>query len=391
MAAYVSTVEYRSTMGFYEEGNLRFCEGCNNKKNNEKPPPATPEDNAHAHGHDHGHGHGQGHGHGGAPKGADTKGATKPGCKACGKDVGPKSQKPAAGDRGKFCTPHENEYCCAHCDKEMSGPVVETQGKRYHPACHDELKKSNNANKHGNCAGCVKPITDGKPVEALDKKWHPQCFKCASCNAGFPDGSFVEGSDGKPYCNKCGGDGDSETNDVTWGPTDKCGGCPKPLGGVVTKVMGKYWHQGCFKCTKCGAGFTSGYFPFKDMPYCEPCLAEVSGAERCSKCKGVLEGELIKTHNMCWHKKCFLCVTCNKGLTKDDALIKFSKPYCKMCHSKANVVCPKCRNPITGAYAESGGKTYCEKCAPASSKIVYGNEKTQGFMIDPRSGKKTLT
>jgi hypothetical protein len=375
------------TDGFYEDGNLRFCEGCNTKKNNEKPILMPPTESTEESSHGHTHGPGCGHSHG-PPK---DKGASKPGCKVCDKPIGPKAQKPAAGDRDKFCTPHENEYCCGYCDKEMSGPVVEAGGKRYHPPCHDLMKKANNNNKHGNCAGCIKPITDDKAVDAMNKKWHPQCFKCTDCKSGFPDGNYVEGSDGKPYCNNCGGGDGSESSDITWGPNDKCGGCPKPLGGVVTKVMGKYWHQGCFKCTKCGTSFKASYLPFQDMPYCEPCHAEVSGADRCSKCKGVLEGELIKTHNMTWHKRCFVCTTCSKGLIKDDALVKFSKPYCRVCHSKVSMACAKCRNTITGEHSEVGGKTYCEKCAPVTTSTVYGNDKKQGFMIDPRSGKKTFT
>jgi hypothetical protein len=43
------------------------------------------------------------------------------------------------------------------------------------------------------------------------------------------------------------------------------------------------------------------------------------------------------------------------------------------------VVCAKCRNQIKGAYVEgSGGKTYCEGCAPVESKAIYGAEKKSG-------------
>jgi hypothetical protein len=46
---------------------------------------------------------------------------------------------------------------------------------------------------------------------------------------------FVEGEDGKPYCMNC---GDGDTTNLTWGPKDKCGGCDKPLAGMVFISMG---------------------------------------------------------------------------------------------------------------------------------------------------------
>jgi hypothetical protein len=55
------------------------------------------------------------------------------------------------------------EYCCAHCDLELSGPVKDDgKGKRYHPDCYSQLNKQS----HGPCGACNKPI-DVKPVDAL--------------------------------------------------------------------------------------------------------------------------------------------------------------------------------------------------------------------------------
>jgi hypothetical protein len=103
----------------------------------------------------------------------DLKGAPKGSCGVCNKSTAGKPHKP--GDRDKFCPPHENgmklnprncvllvfsffllflllllppffsffpspflsslpttEYCCAHCDLELSGPVKDDgKGKRY--------------------------------------------------------------------------------------------------------------------------------------------------------------------------------------------------------------------------------------------------------------------
>jgi hypothetical protein len=395
------------TNGFYEEGNLRFCDNCNHKHEEDlkkphkhthdrseenlgmgkKPPLTHGHSNQDLKGKPHSHSHGHPHSHSHDHSEHDLKGSggiPKKECGACGKSTAGKPHKP--GDRDKFCPPHENDYCCAHCDLELSGPVKDDgKGKRYHPDCYQKINKAS----HSPCAGCSKSI-EVKPVEALDKKWHPECFNCTGCKSAIPNGKFVEGEDGKPYCMNC---GDGETTNLSWGPKDKCGGCDKPLAGMVTHVMGHFWHQGCFKCYRCNVQkFVSGYFPFNEKPYCEPCHAILTKAERCSKCEEVLVGECIKTESATYHKKCFACTLCSKGLTKEDGQTKFGKPYCKQCAPRASRTCIKCRKVMStnDDYAEVGGKAYCKGCAPASNQHVYGDDKKTGFTIDPRSGKKTF-
>lgn len=160
----------------------------------------------------------------------------------------------------------------------------------------------------------------------------------------------------------------------------------------MTHLMGHFWHQGCFRCARCKVGFTSGYFPFQEKPYCEPCHAIVSNADKCIKCTEVLVGECIQTESGTYHKKCFACYTCKKGLTKEDGQTKFKKPYCKICAPKASRSCIKCRKVMStnDEYAEVGGKSYCKGCAPESTQFVYSDDKKAGFTIDPRSGKKTV-
>ena len=41
----------------------------------------------------------------------------------------------------------------------------------------------------------------GKYIEALGKKWHPDCFKCNTCEVPLSPNNFFEKA-GKPYCEK---------------------------------------------------------------------------------------------------------------------------------------------------------------------------------------------
>lgn len=364
--------------GYMEEGNLRFCEPCFKKHAKSAPvSSAGPASSA-----------AKSAGpttSGPAPSKAaqeqkavpsSARANATPCCKVCDKPVPGKPQK--GGDRNQYCPIHENDYCCTACDKEMSGPIVEAQGKRYHPNCHKGAKSGAGGAKH-TCGGCARPIESGPAVEALDKMWHPKCFTCAKCGSDFPDGSYSVGPDGKPYCAGCDGqDG---------GEAEYCHGCKKQLSGQVTQVFGKMWHQGCLKCRKCSDKFVTGYFDFEGIPYCKPCHHIMSKADKCTKCDKVIEGECVQMGGKLYHKACFVCFECAKPIPKDDVHSKSGKPICRSCNDKAT--CAKCRNSIVGDTAQVDNKSYCAKCAPPKTTTIYG-EKKAGFTIDPRSGKKTF-
>ena len=82
------------------------------------------------------------------------------------------------------------------------------------------------------CGKCDKSITD-RIITALSKKWHPECFTCATCNQPFPGGSFFE-RDGFPYCSE---HFYNNTQQV-------CGGCSKPVTGECVNAMNRAFHPG---------------------------------------------------------------------------------------------------------------------------------------------------
>ena len=49
------------------------------------------------------------------------------------------------------------------------------------------------------CPGCGKAVLYGRTVNAMGKRWHPDCFKCASCAIQLEHLEFFT-KDAKPYC-----------------------------------------------------------------------------------------------------------------------------------------------------------------------------------------------
>ena len=54
----------------------------------------------------------------------------------------------------------------------------------------------------GICAKCAKPFAAGSILNALDKRWHPECFVCAGCKHQLANQSF-HCKDEVPYCVNC--------------------------------------------------------------------------------------------------------------------------------------------------------------------------------------------
>jgi len=172
---------------------------------------------------------------------------------------------------------------CPVCSRELVGDIIQIGPNKYHQGCFKCSKCHNpvidgriflidgkaicdkcKANAGGLvCAACNKPII-GKGLEALDMIFHPSCFVCDNCKKPFPGGNFIE-LDRKPYCQPC-------ADEIELMRAERCTECKKPLQGKVTRLFGKYWHFGCYKCSKCRQPIIDAYYSTYDRPLCLNCL-----------------------------------------------------------------------------------------------------------------------
>lgn len=146
----------------------------------------------------------------------------------------------------------ENLNPCGTCGKVIySGTKfsIDGEGTNHHPECFVDKK---------GCAKCHKPVM-GIEVKALDKVFHPDCFRCVECNQ-LLDGTFVN-VNGNTVCVGC-----------RSGKKPKCESCQKPLLKDFSEFRGKMFHTECFVCTKCKK--VIGLDPFFDVagqPVCQNC------------------------------------------------------------------------------------------------------------------------
>ncbi|KAF5864151.1 hypothetical protein ETB97_008357 [Aspergillus alliaceus] len=173
---------------------------------------------------------------------------------------------------------------CESCTLPISGKIVTAAGSRFHPECFSchhcqtplecvafyqepEAKRqerlatvSNDEEAHllrfychldfhemfsPRCKSCKTPI-EGEVVVACGAEWHVGHFFCAECGDPFDhETPFVE-KDGFAWCLQC----------HSRRTAPRCSGCKKPvLDDVVISAVGGQWHDECFSCHECGAGF----------------------------------------------------------------------------------------------------------------------------------------
>eukprot|EP00462_Mataza_sp_D1_P019324 CAMPEP_0175146682 /NCGR_PEP_ID=MMETSP0087-20121206/15516_1 /TAXON_ID=136419 /ORGANISM="Unknown Unknown, Strain D1" /LENGTH=342 /DNA_ID=CAMNT_0016431675 /DNA_START=11 /DNA_END=1039 /DNA_ORIENTATION=- len=149
---------------------------------------------------------------------------------------------------------------CAHCEQKIQGQYIEALGAFWcqdHFVCSgcgtnfpdDKFRKHNNkpwceacyVNEVADvCGACSKPIT-GECFEAVNKKFHKECFVCTTCKEAIADGEQFFEYEGCLYC-----------------PTHfaakldyNCATCKKAILGEYIKLGNDKIHKDCWACASC--------------------------------------------------------------------------------------------------------------------------------------------
>ncbi|KAM9943688.1 hypothetical protein ACTFIT_008266 [Dictyostelium discoideum] len=331
--------------GYYEEGISKYCEPCAKDRN--KPKQCHDKD-----GHDHHH-----HNHNKPTTTTTTTNSNSPlakkksdSCKMCDKPVDNKTKK-YGDDRDKYCTPHEKDGTCGKCNGELVGSAI----------------------------------------SVMDKNFHPQCFKCDSCNKNLNQNDQIKKSPttGNPLCGPC-----SSNNNKS---SKNCHDCKKPISGSSVEALDRPYHPNCLKCYSCSKNLKEDFTEVDNEPFCNPCASQLNqytsgnqkqpkqggspfitsgwlDSDRCVVCVKPLNGEVAKIFDSFYHKGCFKCTdkSCNAPLLTG-YFPHDKKPYCQKCSIKIQQStttdhCAKCSKPIIeGSILKVAGKVYHKSC--------YDNEK----------------
>jgi len=213
------------------------------------------------------------------------------------------------------------------------------------------------------CGACYKTVF-GAATVALNRKYHPSCFKCSTCGELLTGEFYDQG--GRPFCKK-----DFERRNL-----QACGLCTKTIengSGSIHDREGNYYHDTCFICQKCNGSVVEGYFIVKGKrlcPHCnvdhnvehKPAMTELGHCSSC--CKRFSPGDAYLTvKDLRYHPPCVKCHYCKKVI--DERREKYE--YEQVTQILLTFCCENC--------IASGHADRCSGCG----KIILVNSSTSAF------------
>ncbi|CAH1786467.1 unnamed protein product [Owenia fusiformis] len=158
------------------------------------------------------------------------------------------------------------------------------------------------------CPKCGDRVYFQEERSAAGKKWHEKCFKCGSCNKRLDSTNVTEheGEEGMElFCNSC--------HRKKFGP--KGYGFSGGAAGLSTDG-GEAGNRSSYTGTTGGS-------------------VDKTNPNNCPRCgKAVYFAEQVLSLDRKWHKLCFRCLDCNRGLDSTNAAGHEGEAFCKGCHGK---------------------------------------------------------
>ncbi|CAO1420419.1 unnamed protein product [Diamesa serratosioi] len=163
--------------------------------------------------------------------------------------------------RGPFITALGKIWCPDHfvcvngnCKRELADiGFVEEKGDLYCEYCFEQFL----APPCSKCNGKIK----GDCLNAIGKKFHPECFKCTYCGKLFGNCPFFL-EEGEAYC-------EADWNELF---TTKCFACGFPVeaGDRWVEALNNNYHSQCFNCTYCKKNLEGqSFFAKGGRPFCK--------------------------------------------------------------------------------------------------------------------------
>ncbi|CAL1548482.1 unnamed protein product [Lymnaea stagnalis] len=236
-------------------------------------------------------------------------------CRSCyGKNFGPKGYGFAGGasglsmDNGKLDelpTRHIPALAQAH-----TAPLLTEGG---------ELPEGDWTDDRDRCNRCRKVVYFAERVSGIGKVFHKVCFKCTNCNKGL-DSTTVTEHAGQIYCKACYG--------KSFGPKGY---------GFAGGASGLSMDTG--KPDE----IPTSHIPALAQAHTAPLMSEggedreglTGDKESCNRCrKAVFFAERVTGIGKVFHKVCFKCTNCNKGLDSTTVTEHAGDVYCKACYTR---------------------------------------------------------
>nr|AFK10997.1 cysteine and glycine-rich protein 1-like isoform 1 [Callorhinchus milii] len=164
------------------------------------------------------------------------------------------------------------------------------------------------------CGVCQKNVYFAEEMQCDGKSYHKSCFLCMVCKKNL-DSTTIAVHQDEIYCKSCYG---KKYATKGYGYGQGAGTLSADSGEKLgIKSEGPVTH-----------------YPTNN-PNSSRFAQKFGGSERCPRCdKAVYAAEKVIGAGKSWHKLCFRCAKCAKGLESTTLADKDGEIYCKGCYSK---------------------------------------------------------
>ncbi|KRZ96045.1 LIM domain-containing protein unc-97 [Trichinella sp. T8] len=306
------------------------------------------------------------------------------------------------------CTPMLSNILCFGCGEgfALNEQIVNCEKEVWHQRCFQSLLYKTIV--HCSCAQCFRPFPDGiffefesrkycehdfhvlyapycakcgnfidgRVIKAMNCNWHPQCFRCHTCNLELADIGFLRNA-GRALCRECNlKEKESGTGKYV------CHKCRGVIDEGHIKFRGEVYHPYHFTCNRCGNELTSDAREVKGNLYCLRCH-DIMGIPICGACRRPIEDRVITALGKHWHVEHFVCAKCEKPFLGSRHYEKRGLAYCEThFHKLFGNVCFKCGHVITADAFQALRKAWCVKCFACSLCDKKLDEKTKFYELD---------
>ncbi len=148
-----------------------------------------------------------------------------------------------------------------------------------------------------------------------------------------------------------------------------CGGCSKKIELLsYYQANGRYYHEGCFRCTSCRTNLGGGGFQVRESDQslmCRVCWTKSFGKTCTRCCKAIMPSQIgecaiVETDTSAFHVECFTCQDCDAPLRDaSGALVAYpmgDKLYCRQ-HAQVRASLQRTTVPATTAASLPGAGT----------------------------------
>ncbi|CAF3995052.1 unnamed protein product [Rotaria sordida] len=264
-----------------------------------------------------------------------------------------------------------NTFWCAQCFQPFeNGIYFEHEGRKY---CERDFQIL-----FAPCCAECKQVIVGRIIRALQKCFHPDCFRCQLCHIPLFEIGFSK-NNGRALCREC------YTKEKAKDPSVSqyiCSTCQQIIDNKCIKYKGEYYHAYHFQCSSCRIELDHNAREVHDLLYCQSCYNKLD-LPVCAACRRLIDGRVVSALGKQWHVEHFCCARCGQPFCGSKHYENNGLAYCEIdYHILFGSTCFICNRIITNGAYTACNKKYCPDHFACSQCETKMNEKSKFFDVD---------